>query len=103
MTPFTLLVTLKFKTEESLDQFHADFKPLEDYVNAHETGTLAYVAMRSDKNPLMVTVLEKYENKDRAFLEVHRNSEQFIAFRPKLGAMIDANLVTMSGESFYDL
>jgi len=92
-----------FKTDESLNQFQIDFKPLGEYVNAHETGTLTYVAMQSDKNPLMVTILERYEDKEKAFLEVHRSSEPFLAFRPKLSAMAEAGLVTISGESFYDL
>ena len=56
--------------------------------------------MRSDNNPLKIVVLERYEDKDRAYLDIHRNSQQYLAFRPKLTAMIDANLVTMSGKSF---
>jgi quinol monooxygenase YgiN len=100
--PFSLIVNLEFKDESVKDQFLKDIAPLAKYVHDKEPDTLAYEALLSDKDPLKVVILERYKDKDRAFLEVHRNSIPFQVFRPKLKAMMDEGHVTMVGESYVD-
>ena len=99
---FTLLVTLKFKSEKYVDQLLSDIKPLCDYIKANEPTTLAYEVMKSDKDPLMVTLMERYADKDEAYLKIHKSSKPFLEFRPKLKAMQDDGNVEISGESYLD-
>ena len=99
---FTLLVTLKFKSENYVDQFLSDIKPLCDYIKANEPTTLAYEVMKSDKDPLMVTLMERYADKDEAYLKIHKSAKPFLEFRPKLKAVQDDGNVEISGESYLD-
>lgn len=99
---FTLLVTLKFKSEKYVDQFLEDIKPLCDYIRANEPTTLAYEVMKSDKDPLVVTLMERYADKDEAYLKIHKSAKPFLVFRPKLKAMQDDGNVEISGESYVD-
>jgi quinol monooxygenase YgiN len=100
--PFSLLVTLHFTATEHKEQFLRDFGPVAAHVQAHEPDTLAYEVLMSDQDSLQVLVLERYKDKDHAYLIVHRSSEPFLAFRPKLKAMQDAGYVTVSGHSYLD-
>lgn len=100
--PFSLLVTLKFTETEHKEQFLRDFAPVAGHAQAHEPDTLAYEVLISDQDSLQVLVLERYRDKDNAYLTVHRSSEPFLAFRPKLKAMQDAGYVTVSGHSYLD-
>jgi quinol monooxygenase YgiN len=100
--PFSLFVTLTFTAPEHLETFKADIKPLCDYIKTSEPGTISYEVLLSDKNPLKVLVMERYKDKDEAFLTVHRSSAPFQEFRPKLKALQDAGFVTVDGDSFVD-
>mmetsp|Transcript_45315 Transcript_45315/g.58069 ORF Transcript_45315/g.58069 Transcript_45315/m.58069 type:complete len:146 (-) Transcript_45315:234-671(-) len=99
---FSLLVTLKFSDPESLGIFKEEFQPLADHVRDNEPNTIAYEVLLSDKDPLRVLILERYKDKERDFLGTHKNSEPFLAFRPKLAAMQEKGLVTIDGDSFVD-
>ena len=99
---FTLLVTLKFKSEKYVEQFLLDIKPLCDYIKSEEPTTLAYEVLKSDKDPLMVTLMERYADKDEAYLNIHKSAKPFLEFRPKLKAMQDDGNVEISGESYLD-
>ena len=99
---FTLLVALKFKSGEYMEQFLSDIKPLCDYIISKEPTTLAYKVLKSDKDPLMVTIMERYADKEEAYLKIHRNAKPFLEFRPKLKAMQDDGNVEISGESYLD-
>jgi quinol monooxygenase YgiN len=99
---FSLLVTLKFTATEHKEQFLLDIAPVAAYIQVHEPETLAYEVLLSDQDSLQVLVLERYTDKDHAFLTVHKSSEPFLAFRPKLKAMQDAGYVTVSGDSYLD-
>jgi quinol monooxygenase YgiN len=99
---FSLLVTLKFTATEHKEQFLRDIAPVAAYIQAHEPDTLAYEVLLSDQDSLQLLVLERYKDKDHAFLKVHKSSEPFLAFRPKLKAMQDAGYVTVSGDSYLD-
>lgn len=100
--PFSLLVTLQFTAVEHKEAFLKDIQPLAEYVKSSEPMTLAYEVLLSDKDPLQVLILERYRDKEIAFVQVHRSSEPFQTFRPKLQAMQEAGYVTVSGHSYLD-
>ena len=102
MPPFSLLVTLQFREQQYLDQFLEFFRPMAQFVKDHEPDTLAYEVLLSDKDPLQALILERYKDKENAYLKVHRSSATFLEFRPKLKALMDAGHVTMSGHSYMD-
>jgi quinol monooxygenase YgiN len=99
---FSLLVTLQFSLAEHKEKFLRDFQPLADYVKVQELDTLAYEVLLSEKDPLQVMIMERYKDKDVAYLMVHKSSAPFLAFRPKLQAMQEAGHVTISGNSYLD-
>jgi len=100
---FTLLVTLVFTAEEHKQTFLQAIDPVVEYVRIHERKTtLAYAVLESDKNPLQVSVLERYTDKDVAYLQIHKSGSAFLEFRPKLQALQEAGYVTISGESYLD-
>ena len=99
---FSLFVTLTFTAEEHLAAFKADFAPLAAYVRDHEPLTTFYEALVSDKDPLKVLIAERYADKENAYLAVHRSSAEFLACRPKLGALQAAGHVAVEGESYVD-
>lgn len=78
------------------------FKPLAEYVAIYETSTLSYEMLQSDKDPLVVYILERYIDKKSAFEGIHRNSEEFKFFRGKLAAMQVDRGVVVKGESFME-
>lgn len=102
MGPFSLLVTLKFSAEEHKKAFLDDIAPLAKFVQEKEPETIAYEVLLSDKDPLRVLIMERYKDKENAYLKVHRSSQQFLEFRPKLQAMQEAGYVTVDGESYLD-
>jgi len=100
--PFTLLVTLTFATSSLVSNFLAEIQPLCEYIRQHEPTTLSYEVLLSDKDDTMVTLLERYEDKDNAFLKIHRASVPFQNFRAKLKAMEEKGLVKVDGNSYLD-
>jgi len=100
--PFSLLVTLVFTSVEHKEQFLQFMAPLAKYVKEHEPGTIAYEVLQSDQNELQVMILERYKDKENAYAKVHKSSEQFLEFRPKLKALQDAGHVTIEGHSYVD-
>lgn len=100
--PFSLFVTLVFSAEEKKESFCNEFATLAEYVMKNEPDTLAYELLLSDKDPLRVLIMERYKDKENAYLKIHRSSEAFLAFRPKLKAMEDVGDVTIHGDSYLD-
>jgi quinol monooxygenase YgiN len=99
---FSLLVTLQFSKLEYKDQFLQDIQPVAEYCRTNEPDTLAYEVLLSDKDPLQVLVLERYRDKEVAYLQVHKSSSPFLAFRPKLQAMQEGGYVQITGHSYLD-
>lgn len=99
---FTVLTTLQFEQDEHRAQFYKDVQPLCEYVKKRQHDTLAYEVLRSDTNPRVVTMVERYPNKKEAYLKRHRTSLPYLEFAPKLRAMQDAGQVTVSRESYWD-
>jgi quinol monooxygenase YgiN len=100
--PFSLLVTLVFTAEEYKQLFLKEFAPLAIYVSKHEPQTIAYEALQSDQNPLQILIMERYRDKEVAYLQIHKSSQPFLEFRPKLTGMQEAGHVTISGHSYVD-
>jgi quinol monooxygenase YgiN len=100
--PFSLLVTLMFSEVQYRDQFLEDFATIAAYVREHEPTTLAYETLQSDSNPLKVLILERYQDKENAYLKIHKSSQEFLDFRPKLKELNDAGHVTIDGNSYVD-
>mmetsp|Transcript_4006 Transcript_4006/g.10478 ORF Transcript_4006/g.10478 Transcript_4006/m.10478 type:complete len:174 (-) Transcript_4006:67-588(-) len=99
---FSLLVTAQFSSIEYKKQFLLDIDPVAKYVRSSEPDTLAYEVLLSDKDSLQVLVLERYKDKENAYLKVHKTSAPFLQFRSKLQAMIDKGQVKISGHSYLD-
>lgn len=102
MPTFSLFVTLQFTEQQYKDQFLDFFQPVAQHVKQNEPDTLAYEILLSDKDPLQVLILERYRDKENAYLKVHRSSAPFLEFRPKLKALQDAGHVSVSGHSYLD-
>ena len=55
-----LFVHLKFKSEEDVNTFAEVFKPMTHYVKEKEPGhTYAYKLLRSESDPLHLTIYER--------------------------------------------
>jgi quinol monooxygenase YgiN len=101
--PFSLLVTLTFTESTCKEQFILDITPLCEYIRQYESNTtLSYEVLRSDSNPLQVLVLERYEDKETAYLQIHKSSPPFLQFRAQLQEMQQKGHVTIQGASYYD-
>ena len=100
---FSLFVTFDFVSEEYKQIFIQDITPLIEYIKEYEsTTTIGYEILWNDQNPLNALLVERYIDKDNAFLQIHRSSAQFQEFRPKLQKLIQDNRVKMNGQSYYD-
>ena len=96
---FFLGITIKFNTIEDKENFTKIFRPYAQYVATFEPGTISYELSESDKSPLQIFLVERYVNKS-AYLDVHRGTDTFIAFRSKL-AQLGATM-TMDGHSYIE-
>ena len=100
---FFLGVTITFSSPEDKAHFKELFRPLAQYVQDFEPDTLSYILSESDKDPLRVSILERYRDKNQAFLETHRSSPAFVAFKSKMGAMVEAKKITLvDGHSYLE-
>lgn len=93
-----LIVKLKFKDYSKVIKLKDLWEPYAQWVHENEPTTLAYQLMTSDKDPLTVTLFERYVDKEKAYLEVHKGSEEFKAFRPQIAALEP----DMEGHSYYE-
>jgi quinol monooxygenase YgiN len=101
--PFSLLVTLTFAELSDREQFILDITPLCQYIRQYESNTtLSYEVLLSDSNPLQVLVLERYVDKELAYLKIHKSSTAFLKFRAQLQEMQQRGQVTIQGSSYYD-
>ena len=112
---FVLLVNLKFTTLDHRDTFLQLIDPVCKDVLANEgpsskqstsststETTLSYKVAISDKNPLMVIVMERYSDKERGYLDIHRSGKEFQKFREKLKKMQEEGHVIIEGESYLE-
>jgi quinol monooxygenase YgiN len=99
---FSLMVTLQFQDVAARDEFLELVQPVINHVTNNEPTTLGYEVLLSDKDDLQILFLERYVDKEIAYLEIHKSSAAFLAFRPKLQAMQQAGRVSVTGSSFVD-
>ncbi|KAL7528611.1 hypothetical protein ACHAWF_005947 [Thalassiosira exigua] len=100
---FVLLVNMKFASLSHRDTFLEWMKPVCEDVAANEGGTtLSYKVAVSDKDPLRVVVMERYTDKDRGYLKVHKSGVEFQKFRERLRGMQDRGDVAIDGESYME-
>lgn len=95
-----LLVELDFERESDVRRFLEGIDEVVEHVRRHEPGTLSYEVALSDKVPTKVVVMERYEDRENAYLDAHKSSAAFLAFRQKLRVMQDQHLVKVSGHSY---
>ena len=101
--PFSLMVKLTFTELQYQEQFLRDITPLCQYIQQHESKTtLSYEILLSDQNPLQILIVERYVDKENAFLQIHKTSAPFLEFRTKLQEMQNNQHVTIDGSSYYD-
>jgi quinol monooxygenase YgiN len=101
--PFTLLVQLTFTELQYQKQFVTAITPLCQYIQEFESNTtLSYEVLYSDQNPLQVLVLERYSNRDPAYVQIHKSSLPFVQFRTQLQVLKGQQHVTIQGSSYYD-
>ena len=99
---FFLILFLTFATEDVLHDFTVGFKDYQAYVRKHEPYTLQFEMSRSDQSERRLMVIERYENKDRDYLETHRKSLEFISWRSRVADWEQKGLVNITGESFWE-
>jgi len=99
---FSLIVDVKFEDTTAKEDFVELIQPLMDYVRNHEPTTIGYEILFSDKDDLQALLMERYVDKEEAYLKIHKSSHEFLEFRPKLQAMQEAGRVTLSGHSYLD-
>ena len=93
---FFLLVQMEFKTVADREKAEAIFAPEARWCRDHEPGTLSYEWARSDRNDRAIVVVERYADKETAYAAVHKGSDAFKEFRPRLAALEPA----ISGHSY---
>lgn len=81
---WSLAVELTFSSEAKVTQMLEAIVPLVDYIKESEPTTLGYKVMKGDEDPLKVMIMERYVDKDDAYLKVHRSSQEFLDFKGKL-------------------
>ena len=100
---FCLNVIVEFASPNDKTAFLELFKPLAEYVTSYERNTVSYKLSESDKNPLRVHILERYADKENAFLKEYRNSKAFTEFRAAMAKMQDAKQITLvDGHSYLE-
>ena len=98
-----LLVKLSFDSKEKVQQLKELFEPYAKWIKENEPGTLSYSLIMSDKDPLQVTIFERYEDRLDSYLVKHKQSAEFQKFRPALDALkpvIDGHSYFESGGGF---
>lgn len=83
---FWLVVAVVFQQERDVVTFEKAFQPLAEFVSQKELGTLSYAYAMSDSDPKRVLIFERYATK-ADYLDIHKKSEPFLAFRPHLAAL----------------
>lgn len=97
---FFLGVKVIFPNDSDKIRFESEFEKIAAYVRTSELNTISYELLRSDKQPLQIYILERYRSKDD-YLEVHKKSKPFIAFREKFQQMIERGAV-VDGDSYQE-
>ena len=93
-----LFVKLKFKDMGRIMKLKDLFGPYAAWLKKHEPTTLSYALDFSDSDPLTAFIVERYTDRDTAYLKVHKGSDKFKEFRSAL----DALEPEIDGHSYYE-
>jgi quinol monooxygenase YgiN len=99
---WALVVTIIFQSNQDLEAITKDWKEVAKYCAEYEPFLYHYEIGKSDSDPLKVHILERYESKEK-YLNVHKNGDEFLMFRPKLKALQDEWKVSIEGFSYQEL
>jgi len=99
---WALVVTIIFQSNQDLEAITKDWTQVAKYCAENEPFLYHYEVGKSDSDPLKVHILERYESKEK-YLNVHKNGDEFLKFRPKLKALQDEGKVTIEGFSYQEL
>ena len=94
---FWLVVSVVFQQAADVATFEKAFQPLADFVALQEFNTISYAYAKSDKDPKRILIFERYASKSD-YLDVHKASAPFLAFRPQLAALN----AQVGGHSYYE-
>ena len=94
-----LLVGFTLEREEDLATLQKELAPFVAYLKAHEPTTKSYRLLKSDKDPLRCAMTERYEDKEHAFLQVHRSSDA----KHQWKASLEQLNLQVSGHSYDEL
>ena len=94
---FWLVVSVVFQQEADVATFERAFQPLVTFVADQEFNTISYAFAKSDRDPKRILIFERYASKSD-YLDVHKASAPFIAFRPQLAALN----AQIEGHSYYE-
>ena len=95
---WALFVKLTFDSTANVDECKKLVSSFAEWIKENEPKTLSYQLMCSDKEPLQVCILERYEDKEYAYSVAHKTSPEFFKFRPALAALEP----TIDGHSYYE-
>lgn len=84
---FVLLVDATFGSVEERDLALKLWQPVAEHCRNNEPETLSYEAAISDSDANRIVFVERYETKEKSYLEVHRSSDAFLKFRKQLSDM----------------
>uniref|UniRef100_A0A7S1BQ96 ABM domain-containing protein n=2 Tax=Corethron hystrix TaxID=216773 RepID=A0A7S1BQ96_9STRA len=96
---WTLCVTIAFQNESDMESILDEWKKLAGYCARKEPFLLHYEVGVSDSDALTIHVLERYRSKTE-YLQIHKKSDEFLKFRPKLAKLQEENKVTIDGFSY---
>jgi len=99
---WTLIVTVAFQSTQDLEAITKDWTQVAKYCAEYEPFLYHYEIGKSDSDPLKVHIVERYESKEK-YLNIHKNGEEFLKFRPKLKALQDGGKVSIEGFSYQEL
>ena len=78
--PWIQIVKLKFDSATKVADLTALFAAFSAYVQANEPTTLSFSMATSDKDPLSIVLFERFADKDKAYIGVHRSSSEYVKF-----------------------
>ena len=102
---WVLAVKLSFEgplADQAATEFLAAFTECAKLVRTDEPRTVGYEISKNTKNPLEFFIYERYAEFD-AYLKLHKTTQHFAVFRPKLQALQDQGAVTISGQAYEEL
>eukprot|EP00887_Chlorella_sp_A99_P006640 scaffold3.g6640.t1 len=82
------------------DVFIGNWKPLAEWVEANEPGTLCFEMLVADTDPLKIMVYERYTSRE-AFTEVHRHSAPYLKWKEEQVPWRKEHNVEVGGQSYF--